>query len=147
MGLIPRRLGIVCCALTFNFPSWPSKPPLDHLNTSDSTWAREMLQFSRPCLGTSHQVSFLFSNSNSMLLHWSQASIITSMFPMIVSPISTSLKLSICGGQLLSVASTRMSSYFSKLIPVLPPEKSSCSKHSLGGSGFDQSSSSYLSHQ
>lgn len=85
------------------------------------------------------------------------------------------LTLSICGGQLLPVASTGMSSYFSKLMPVLLPENSSlkteekvfhlvrrinppchvnlhcsityCSKRSLGGRGFDQSSSSDLSHQ
>lgn len=35
------------------------------------------------------------------------------------------LTLSMCGGQLAPVASTGMSSYFSKLIPVLPPENSS----------------------
>lgn len=77
------------------------------------------------------------------------------------------LTLSMCGGQLLPVASTGISSYFSKLIPVLLPEKSSlkttrtffffnrrswwqteearwrpyCSRRSLGAVRLDQSSS------
>ena len=61
------------------------------------------------------------------------------------SPISTSLKLSICEGQ-LSVASIEMP-YFSKLISVLYPEKYPCANCSLYRSECDQSSSSGLPHQ
>ena len=78
--------------------------------------------FPRPCLGTDRQVILLFDNRNSMLLHWSWVSI-TSKLNVSHNNYShlTSLKLSLCEGPLLPVASTGMSSYFSKLTPVLPP--------------------------
>lgn len=84
------------------------------------------------------------------------------------------LTLSMCGGQLVPVASTGISSYFSKFIPVLLPENSSlkmifvrvegrqlakslflireqnlsyCSRRSLPAVGLDQSSSRFSSTQ
>lgn len=67
------------------------------------------------------------------------------MFSIRSSPISMSMKFSICRRQLFPVVSIVMS-YFSKLILMLFPgkkKKSFSCKHSLGGNGFDKISSSF----
>lgn len=111
-------------------------------------WQEECSSLPRACLGTGHQVTASNYNGQGILLHWSGAGILgqlqhrkitptslphlfprTSMFAWMMGEKLHSMNEETCLGQPSPVASTGMSSYLSKLIPVLQLANNSLQNH------------------